>query len=143
LIRLQTEPIREDELIAAVRDDADGAVVSFLGSVRAANRGRRVLWLEYEAYPAMAERELARIADEARRRWPVSAVAVVHRTGRVEVGEASVAVAVAAPHRAEAFEACRYVIETLKRTVPIWKKEVFEDGAVWVEGPAGESPGQG
>ena len=132
MIRLQTEPIVIDELVAAVRGDGDGAVATFLGTVRNANAGRRVLYLEYEAYGGMAEREMEAIAAEVVRRHGVSRVAIVHRTGRLEIGEASVGIAVSARHRAEAFDAARDVIDTLKRTVPIWKREHFEDGAVWV-----------
>jgi molybdopterin synthase catalytic subunit len=140
VVRLQSEPIRPEELLARVASGADGALALFVGTVRANNRGRRVLWLEYEAYAAMAEAEMARLVGEAERRFAVSAVALVHRTGRLEVGEASVAIAVAAEHRAPALEACRFVIESLKRTVPIWKKEVFEGGEVWIEG-TGEGGG--
>ena len=132
-MRLQAEPIVLDELIAAVRGDGDGAVATFLGTVRDQNQGRRVLFLEYEAYGGMAEREMERIADEARGRYEVSRIAIVHRTGRLEIGEASVAIAVAAPHRAAALEATRFVIDTLKRTVPIWKKEFAADGEYWVD----------
>lgn len=132
MVRLQPEPIVLDELIATVRSAGDGAVATFLGTVRDANRGRRVLYLEYEAYGGMAEREMERIVADARARFEISDVAIVHRTGRLEVGEASVAIAVAAPHRAAALEATRFVIDTLKRTVPIWKREHFEGGSVWV-----------
>jgi len=132
VIRLQTAPIALDDLVLAVRGDGDGAVATFLGTVRNENEGRRVLWLEYEAYGGMAEREMERIAAEARSRHGVSRVAIVHRIGRLEIGEASVAIAVAAPHRAEALDATRFVIDTLKRTVPIWKREHFEGGSVWV-----------
>ena len=132
MVRLQPEPIVLDELIAAVRGDGDGAVATFLGTVRDVSQGRRVLFLEYEAYGGMAEREMERIVAEARGRYEVSAVAVVHRTGRLEIGEASVAIAVAAPHRAAALEATRFVIDTLKKAVPIWKREHFEGGSVWV-----------
>ena len=131
-MRLQAEPIVLDELIAAVRGDGDGAVATFLGTVRDTNQGRRVLFLEYEAYGGMAEREMERIAEDARGRFELSRVAIVHRTGRLEIGEASVAIAVAAPHRAAALEATRFVIDTLKRTVPIWKREHFEGGSVWI-----------
>ena len=134
--RLQTEPIRVEELVAAVRADGDGAVALFLGTVRNQNAGRRVLHLEYSAYDGMAENEMARIEREALEAHDVSRTAVFHRTGRLEIGEISVAVAVAAAHRAPAVEACRFVIDTLKKTVPIWKKEFFEGGSVWVEGPA-------
>ena len=136
MIRLQAEPIVLDELVDAVRGDGDGAVATFLGTVRNENAGRRVLLLEYEAYGGMAEREMERIAAEAKTRHGVSGVAIVHRIGRIEIGEASVGIAVAAPHRAEALDATRFVIDTLKRTVPIWKREHFEGGSVWV----GEAP---
>jgi len=136
VIRLQTAPIALDELVLDVRGDGDGAVATFLGTVRDHNAGRKVLHLEYEAYGGMAEREMERIAADARERFGVSRVAIVHRTGRLEIGEASVAIAVAAPHRAAALDATRFIIDTLKRTVPIWKREHFEGGSVWV----GEAP---
>lgn len=133
MIRLQTEPIEVDSLVRETRGDGDGAVALFLGTARNVSAGRRVLFLEYEAYAGMAEREMERIAREAGERFGVSRVAIVHRTGRVAIGEASVGIAVAAAHRAEALEACRYVIDTLKARVPIWKREHFADGAIWVE----------
>jgi molybdopterin synthase catalytic subunit len=141
IVRLQSAPVDAAELIGAVRSGADGALALFLGTVRDENRGRRVLHLEYHAYDAMALSEMARIVDEARSRFAVSAVALVHRTGRLEIGEVSVAVAVAACHRAEAFAACRFLIDTLKRTVPIWKKEFFAGGEAWLEGPGDRGGG--
>ena len=134
---LQTDPIRVEQLIEEVRGDGDGAVALFLGTVRDRNQDRRVLHLEYKAYDGMAEEEMARLERQALDQFDVSRVAVVHRTGRLEIGEASVAIAIAAPHRAQALEACRFVIDTLKRTVPIWKKEFFEGGSIWIEGPGG------
>lgn len=134
MVRLQTDPIRSEDLLATVRGDGDGAVALFVGTVRDHNSGRRVLHLEYEAYPAMAEVEMEKIEREAVRRFGVSRVAIVHRTGRLSIGEASVAIAVASPHRAEALEACRFAIDTLKATVPIWKKEFYEGGEVWIDG---------
>jgi molybdopterin synthase catalytic subunit len=139
MVRLQSDAILADELVREVRGDGDGAVAVFLGTVRNENAGRRVLYLEYHAYAGMAEREMERIEREAVKRFGVSTVAIAHRTGRLEIGEASVAVAAASPHRAEAMEACRFVIDTLKKTVPIWKKEFFEGGTVWIEG-AGDTP---
>jgi len=133
MVRLQAETIDVAALVAETRGDGDGAVSLFLGTVRNANAGRRVLFLEYEAYGGMAEREMERIAGDAIARFGVARVSIVHRTGRLEIGEASVAIAVASAHRDEAMEACRYVIETLKTSVPIWKREHFEGGAVWVE----------
>ena len=135
MARLQEGRIDVDALATSVRTDADGAVATFVGTVRDHNAGRRVRYLEYHAYPEMAESEMRAIESEARERFGVGRVEVVHRVGRIEIGEASVAVAVASPHRAEAFDACRFVIDTLKRRVPIWKKEHFEGGAAWIEGP--------
>ena len=134
MVRLQREPIRPEELIAAVRSDGDGAVATFVGVVRDHNRGRRVLRLEYHAYDSMAASEMQRIEDEVRERFDVSDVVLVHRLGTLAIGEASVAIAVAAPHRAAAFAGCRHAIERLKESVPIWKKEVFEGGEAWIEG---------
>lgn len=118
----------------------DGALCLFVGVVREENAGRRVLWLEYEAYEEMAAALMAQIADEARARWPVSDVRLLHRLGRLEIGEASVAVAVSAPHRAEAFAACRYAIDALKASVPIWKKEFYADGSAWLDGQLVAAP---
>jgi molybdopterin synthase catalytic subunit len=118
----------------AVTTSGDGGIVTFQGVVRDNARGRQVRSLEYDAYTEMAEQQMAQIAAEVERRWATSAVAMVHRIGRLEIGECSVVVAVACPHRAEAFEACRYAIDTLKSTVPIWKKEIYADGEEWVEG---------
>lgn len=113
--------------------DADGALCVFVGTVRNENRGRRVVRLEYEAYESMALPLMQEIAAEVRRRWPVTDVRMVHRLGALAIGEASVAVAVASPHRDEAFAACRYAIDTLKKTVPIWKKEFYADGSAWLD----------
>jgi molybdopterin synthase catalytic subunit len=135
------EPLRLEPLILHVERPEAGAVVTFAGNVRNHSRGRRVEYLEYSAYVPMAERKLREIAEEAERRWECR-VAVRHRTGRLEIGEPSVLIAVSCAHRAAAFEACRYVIDTLKQTVPVWKKEVWEDGEVWIEGE-GEAPASG
>ena len=133
MVRLQAEKICSDALLAAVGSEEDGAIVLFLGTVRLHNRGREVLHLDYEAYPLMAESEMTTIVTEARRRYAVSEMALVHRTGMVQVGEVAVGIAVAAEHRAAALKACEFAIEELKRTVPIWKKEVFQGGETWVE----------
>jgi molybdopterin synthase catalytic subunit len=140
MVRVQRQPIDAPALIRSVQTDADGAVALFLGTVRDHNEGREVSGLEYSAYEEMALRELERVRDQALERFEVSAAAVVHRLGLLEIGEASVAVAIAAPHRAAAFDACRFVIDTLKRTVPIWKKETFTDGEVWIEGEGRPDP---
>lgn len=133
MVRLTREPIDLTALQAVAPQD--GALCLFAGVVRNENVGRRVTHLEYEAYEEMALEVLADIERQARGRWPVTEVRIVHRLGRLEIGEPSVAVAVASAHRAEAFAACRFAIDTLKQTAPIWKKEFFEGGATWVEGP--------
>jgi len=112
----------------------DGAACVFVGVVRNHNGGRSVLYLEYEAYEEMALALMAEIEGDVRRRWPVTDVRLIHRLGRLEIGEASVAVGVASPHRAEAFAACRHAIDTLKAKVPIWKKEFYADGSRWIDG---------
>jgi molybdopterin synthase catalytic subunit len=132
MYRLSTEAIDMGEVVAAVRDPAAGAIATFLGVTRNHHHGREVTLLEYEAYPGMAEREMERIAIDAAERWPTCKIAMVHRTGPVPIGEASIAIAVSAAHRPEAFAACRFAIDRLKATVPIWKKEHFVGGDVWV-----------
>ena len=121
-------------LARAVERAGTGAVTSFLGLVRDHNQGRRVTHLIDEAYEPLAVRALDRIVEESRERWPTVALAIHHRTGRLEIGEASVAIAAASPHRAHAFSACRYAIERIKQIVPIWKHEYFDGGDVWIEG---------
>ncbi len=133
MVRLTRDKIALETL--GTTTPSDGALCLFVGVVRNKNGGRPVLRLEYEAYEEMALPMMEEIAREARGRWPVSEIRIVHRLGRLEIGETSVAVAVTAPHRGAAFEACRYAIDTLKATVPIWKKEFYADGAVWLEGP--------
>jgi len=132
LVRLVREPI--DVAALAGASPLDGAVCLFVGVVRNENQGRAVLRLEYEAYEDMALPLMEEIAAETRRLHPVTDVCLVHRLGRLEIGEASVAVAVASPHRAEAFAACRFAIDTLKARVPIWKKELYADGSAWLDG---------
>jgi MoaE-MoaD fusion protein len=134
ITKLIHEPIDPVALAAFVRGNADGASVIFDGFVRDHSRNRRTLYLEYEAYEPMALAKIQEIAAHLHERFPIHRVAMVHRLGRLEIGETSVYIAVSAPHRAAAFDACRYAIDTLKRTVPIWKKEYFEDGSVWADG---------
>jgi molybdopterin synthase catalytic subunit len=131
---LVAEPIAVDRLTAALKRGADGAVVVFDGIVRNHTRGRQTLHLDYEAYEEMAARQLHELAGEALRRFAVRQVTVVHRLGRLTVGESAVLIAVASAHRGPAFEACQWLIDTLKRTVPIWKQESFVDGVVWAAG---------
>jgi len=132
MLRLTDEPIVLDELLAAVADPKAGAVVVFIGMTRDNNEGRNVERLEYEAYAGMAERELHKIEQEARTRWPIAQLAVIHRTGVVPIGMASVVIAVSSAHRGDAFSAARFTIDRLKEVVPIWKKEFFEGGAIWI-----------
>jgi molybdopterin synthase catalytic subunit len=133
-VRIVREPIDAQAITAELKQVADGAVVVFDGIVRDNTRGRRTLYLDYEAYEEMAVKEMESLANEAERRFGVRAVSIIHRLGRLEIGETSVLIVVASAHRGAAFEACRWIIDTLKKTVPIWKKEYFEDGAVWADG---------
>jgi molybdopterin synthase catalytic subunit len=133
MVVISKEPIDTSSVLVAVQTPAAGAVVLFLGTTREMTAGRRTEWLDYEAYPEMAERKLAELETEARERWPILNCAIVHRLGRVELGEASVAVAVSSAHRQAAFEAGQWLIDTLKLVVPIWKCEHWADGtADWV-----------
>lgn len=133
-IAVTNETLNLTALLRMVDAPGMGAVASFLGLVRDHNQGRRVTHLVYESYDALAERALARIVSESREHWPDTVLAIHHRTGRLAIGEASVAIAAASPHRADAFAACRYAIERIKQIVPIWKHEYFEGGDVWIEG---------
>lgn len=139
MIRLTPDVIDHHALTEMVRRDHCGAVVTFLGTVRDLTDGRETVALDYEAYPGMAEKKLTEIELDVRSRWPVGDIVMVHRVGRLTVGEVSVAVAVSCPHRAQAFEACRHAIDRLKELVPIWKRENWADGKTeWVH--PGEAP---
>lgn len=133
-VALVREPIQAEMLVSQLKQDEDGAVVVFDGIVRDNTRGRRTLYLDYESYEEMALKQMRALAQEAGQRFTIRDVLLVHRLGRLEVGETSVLIAVASAHRAAAFDACRWLIDTLKKTVPIWKKEYFKDGAVWADG---------
>lgn len=137
-VRVTGDALDQRALEGRVRTDSDGAVCTFTGVVRDHAEGRAVSRLEYEAYPGMAESELRRIGEQALAQFAATAIAIEHRTGSLEVGEASVVVSVSAPHRAGAFEACRWAMDTLKAQAPIWKKEYGEGGAVWVDEAARE-----
>ena len=137
MFRLVREPIDVGALRNALLLPEDGAVAVFEGVVRNHARGKGVLCLEYHAYEAMALRKMERIGIEAKERFPIRDIAIVHRLGHMEVGECSVVIAVASAHRGPAFDACRFAIDTIKKIVPIWKKEFYEDGEVWVEGDGG------
>jgi MoaE-MoaD fusion protein len=134
LILLVHKTIDAAMLVQHVRTGSDGAIVTFDGCVRNQSHGRRTLYLDYEAYESMALAKMGEIAAEVHAKFAIDRVAIAHRLGRLEIGETSVFIAVSAPHRAAAFDACRHAIDTLKRSVPIWKKEYFEDGAVWADG---------
>jgi molybdopterin synthase catalytic subunit len=134
LIRITANPLEPQPFVEHVRRDESGAVALFLGVVRNNNLGRRVLHLEYDAYTDMAEKKLRQVAEEVTARWPITDIAIAHRTGRVEIGETSLLVVVSSPHRHEAFEACQQAVNRIKEVVPIWKKEVWEGGGNWLEG---------
>jgi molybdopterin synthase catalytic subunit len=132
--RISAEPLDAVAISALVSAASCGGLTTFTGLVRDHNAGRRVLWIDYEAHEALARTVFARIGAEAHERWPGAAIAIHHRTGRVEIGEASVVIAAASAHRADAFSACRFAIERVKQIAPIWKHEHFEGGDVWIEG---------
>jgi molybdopterin synthase catalytic subunit len=144
VVALTRDAIDRDALVAKLKQPADGAVVVFDGIVRDNTRGRKTLYLDYEAYEEMALEQIRKLAREAAERFAIDRVGVVHRLGRLEIGESSIVIVVTSAHRGAAFDACRWLIDTLKRTVPIWKKEHFADGAVWTDGepfPAELQPG--
>ena len=132
MITITNDALCPEAITDSVKRDGNGAVVTFLGSTRDSTAEREVLYLEYEAYRPMADNQLARVAAEIRERWGVPDVAIAHRLGRLEIGDISLVVAIASPHRKEAFEACAYAIDRIKQIVPIWKKEFFVGGEVWV-----------
>jgi len=134
MIRIVESKIDREEIVQSVATPESGAIATFDGTVRNQAREKPVTHLHYEAFPEMALKELEKIRAEAMQRWPLNGMAIVHRVGRMEIGESSVVIAVSSAHRKDAFEACRFAIDTLKTTVPIWKKEHYEDGEVWIEG---------
>jgi molybdopterin synthase catalytic subunit len=136
MVLLVREPIPTRTIISQLAQPADGAVVSFEGLVRNHAHGKEVLYLEYQAYESMALSQMEAIGKKALETWPVRSLAIIHRLGRLQIGECSVLIVVTAAHRKAAFEACQYAIDTLKLEVPIWKKEFYSDGAVWIEGAA-------
>jgi|SRR5215469_4553515 len=139
-IALLREPIDRAALTQHVRAGKDGAIVAFDGFVRNESRGRATSYLEYEAYEPMAVVKMKEIVAQIHEKFRIHRMAMVHRLGRLDIGETSVFIAVSAPHRGAAFDACRYAIDSLKKTVPIWKKEYFADGAVWAEGELPPTP---
>jgi molybdopterin synthase catalytic subunit len=131
-IQIFSSPLNIQSAVDWIMSPESGGIDVFIGTVRNATKGKKVIKLEFEAYEPMAIAEMEKIAKQAFEKWPVQKVLIHHRTGVLEVGELPVVIAVSAAHRAAAFDACRYIIDTLKQTVPIWKKEIFEDGEVWV-----------
>ena len=131
-IHLTSDPLDESACRKWVTDDSTGGIVVFVGAVRNATSGKSVVALEFEAYERMALKEMQKLGEQAKEKWPVEKVVIHHRVGVLGIGDIPVVIAVSAAHRDAAFDACRYIIDTLKETVPIWKKEVFEDGEVWV-----------
>jgi molybdopterin synthase catalytic subunit len=144
LFAITSEPLDPAPLVESVRRDDAGAIALFYGIVRNENLGRRVLYLEYDAYPEMAIKKMKEVAAEVRAKFPIAEIGAMHRTGRLEIGETSLLVAVSSGHRSEAFAACHHAVDRIKQIVPVWKKEVWEDGSAWIEGnvpdirPAGE-----
>ncbi len=138
MFRVTDKPINLHELIDCVTDPEAGAIATFIGTTRNNNQGRKVIALDYEAYPEMAQKELARLGEEAKKKWPICRMAIVHRIGPVQITEPSVIIAVSAAHREAAFAACRFAIEEIKKTVPIWKKEVYEGGEIWIGTQSGQ-----
>ncbi len=134
MIRIVESKIDREAIVQSVSTPESGAIATFDGMVRNHAREKPVTHLHYEAFPEMALKEMEKIRAEALQRWPLNGMAIVHRVGRMEIGESSVFIAVSSAHRKDAFEACRFAIDTLKTTVPIWKKEHYEDGEVWIEG---------
>jgi molybdopterin synthase catalytic subunit len=133
VFKITREPLSVELAVSEVNKSGNGGICTFTGTVRDNAEGKGVLHLEYDAYPAMAEKKLAEIASEIKDKWGLEDVSIVHRIGKLEIGEVAVVIAVGAPHRKEAFAACQYAIDRIKEYVPIWKKEYFEDGEVWVE----------
>ena len=138
MFRVTNQLIDLNELVRFVTDPEAGAIATFIGTTRNNNEGRKVIALDYEGYLEMAEKELRRIGEDAKTKWPICRMAIMHRLGPVQIGEASVVIAVSSAHRDAAFAACRFAIEELKKTVPIWKKEVFEGGEVWIGTQTGQ-----
>ncbi len=132
MIEITSKPISAQPVIDRVRKNSHGAVVTFVGTVRDNSEGKGVLYLEYEAYREMAEKNLKGISAEIHNRWRISDLGIVHRVGRIEVGDTAIVIAVGSAHRLEAFEACQYAIDRIKEIVPIWKKEFYEDSSTWI-----------
>jgi molybdopterin synthase catalytic subunit len=140
MFAITRDPLDPAPLVEAVRRDESGAVALFYGVVRNENLGRSVRYLEYDAYDAMALKKMHQVADEVAAKFAIDGIGVLHRIGRLEIGETSLLVAVSSPHRREAFEACHFAVDRIKQTVPVWKKEVWDDGSEWIEGYVPDVP---
>ncbi len=138
MFRVTEQPLNLQELVDFVTDAEAGAIATFIGTTRNNNEGRRVMALDYDAYPEMAEKELKRIGADASKKWEIRRMAIVHRIGPVQITQASVMIAVSSAHRDAAFAACRFAIEEIKKTVPIWKKELYEGGELWIGTQSGQ-----
>jgi len=138
MFRVTDQPLNLQELVDFVSDPGAGAIATFIGTTRNNNEGRRVVALDYDAYPEMAEKELRRIGGDATKNWQLCRMAIVHRIGAVQITQASVMIAVSSAHREAAFAACRFAIEEIKKTVPIWKKELYEGGELWIGTQSGQ-----
>lgn len=138
MFRVTDQPLNLQELVDFVSDPGAGAIATFIGTTRNNNEGRRVVALDYDAYAEMAEKELRRIGGDANKKWQLCRMAIVHRIGPVQITQASVMIAVSSAHREAAFAACRFAIEEIKKTVPIWKKELYEGGELWIGTQSGQ-----
>jgi molybdopterin synthase catalytic subunit len=138
MFRVTNKPLNLQELVDYVTDPGAGAIATFIGTTRDNNEGRKVMALDYDAYPEMAEKELKRIGDDASKKWQICRMAIAHRIGPVQITHASVMIAVSSAHREAAFAACRFAIEEIKKTVPIWKKELYEGGELWIGTQSGQ-----
>lgn len=132
MFEIKRDPLHIEEVVDKVKSDSSGAIATFIGTVRNESMGKKVLYLEYDAYEEMAIKKLREIGEEIKKKWEIDKIAVIHRIGRLDIGERSVVIAVSAPHRKDALLACQYIINRIKEIVPIWKKEVWEDGETWV-----------
>jgi len=138
MFRVTNQPLNLQELVDYVTDPGAGAIATFIGTTRNNNEGRKVMALDYDSYPEMAEKELKRIGEDASKKWQICRMAIAHRVGPVQITQASVMIAVSSAHREAAFAACRFAIEEIKKTVPIWKKELYEGGELWIGTQSGQ-----
>lgn len=132
MFEIKKAPLIVEEVVEKVRSDSCGAIATFIGTVRNASMGKKVVYLEYDAYEEMAVKKMSAIGQEVKEKWDVDKMAITHRIGKLDIGEMSVVIAISSPHRKDALEACQYTIDRIKQIVPIWKKEVWEDGEIWI-----------